>query len=182
MSRGNRGRNNKKRIEQDTWLEEKSEEKSNGSVVQFNPQKDQIVKEQTHLNEVKQNMKRTGKSKEYINKLSRHGCPNGRKNNCCTLKYSKKSLNQRRNSGQNKSLNAVKNEFPIDSNVDQAEWNEQYITSSPPNLDEKCVINDNCECENSSEKEKCERSEEIEEIEEIEESEESEEFEVIKLN
>lgn len=66
--------------------------------------KDKMIENQTRIKEVKQSMKLTGKSKEYINSLSQKGCPFGRKKCCCSLKHCKKTLNVRKNGGQNKSI------------------------------------------------------------------------------
>ena len=52
--------------------------------------KEESVRDQKRLKHVNYNKSRTGKSKEYINKLQNIGCPNGQKKcNYCT-KQSKK--------------------------------------------------------------------------------------------
>ena len=70
-------------------------------------EKDEYVAEQQHVKKVKQNQKRTGKSKEYLNKLKHVGCPAGRRH-CCSLLHSKKSLNVKDKASQNKKINLIK--------------------------------------------------------------------------
>ena len=42
-------------------------------------EKENIIETEKRLKQVKRTKQRTGKSKEYINKLARNGCPNGKK-------------------------------------------------------------------------------------------------------
>lgn len=78
-------------------------------------EKDEFVNKQKRIKQVNQSKKRTGKSKEYLNKLKHVGCPIGRtKGKCgCSLEYSKSSLNVKDKGSQNKKLNLIKDQYNI---------------------------------------------------------------------
>ena len=71
----------------------------------FNDNNVDNVKKCQYVKHIKLHKTRTGKSKEYINKLTNVGCPLGRKKSkgCgCSLLNSKKSLNVKKRGRQNK--------------------------------------------------------------------------------